>query len=474
MRSVQLFTQVLIVLVFLSIGAVAPRPICGDNSKNRAPEQCDGTDLGGATCQSVNSNFVGGTLGCTSGCLYNTANCIANVCGDNIVKGSEQCDGTNLNGQTCNTLGYNGGTLSCTNCAYNTAGCNQEVFPDIDCITGMVDLLEVQACYENHFQCNDCMAGTATSNLNFPDATQTSAIQSLMNTMLTNDGNCNTISVPAAIFNMIMVKTFTDQTNGVQYCIALDHRDDDADGRFDYAWFLFITPNFRKDVSRLAHFQGVHSGYDINTMNQNIRVARAIGARSVIVTGAHRYAVAPSGSTCQSTDGPTDPAHDDKTGMHKAWLQIYATSVTQGWNPWHFQLHGMGTDTCGVDIFISYGATTTSLYTAPNNVAKGLYDYVRNTTSFSAGMPNNDDCSFTATTNLQGRIVNKVAASPSNWVCTHAANNADVTSKFVHIEQKSAPRDTTNNFWYNIFKNVIPTSCSGGRHVDPVSKLCVD
>ena len=37
------------------------------------------------------------------------------ICGNNIVEGSEQCDGTDLNNKTCQDLGYSDGTLSCDN-----------------------------------------------------------------------------------------------------------------------------------------------------------------------------------------------------------------------------------------------------------------------------------------------------------------------------------------------------------------------
>ena len=47
------------------------------------------------------------------------------TCGDGIVNSPEVCDGSNLNGKTCLTQGYAGGTLACAaNClSFNTAGC---------------------------------------------------------------------------------------------------------------------------------------------------------------------------------------------------------------------------------------------------------------------------------------------------------------------------------------------------------------
>ena len=46
------------------------------------------------------------------------------VCGDNIAEGSENCDGSALDGQTCLSLGFDGGTLGCDpGCVFNTSEC---------------------------------------------------------------------------------------------------------------------------------------------------------------------------------------------------------------------------------------------------------------------------------------------------------------------------------------------------------------
>src|SRR5206468_6542381 len=91
----------------------------------------DGTALAGASCAS--RGFVCGTLGCnastcqydTSGCKSSAAQCSA--CGNNICEGAEVCNGTCLNGNTCQTQGFAGGTLGCRgDCSgYDTSGCHQ-------------------------------------------------------------------------------------------------------------------------------------------------------------------------------------------------------------------------------------------------------------------------------------------------------------------------------------------------------------
>src|SRR3989344_7941031 len=48
----------------------------------------------------------------------------AHFCGNNIQEGPEECDGIDLVGESCNSKGYDNGTLSCSGlCAYKYSGC---------------------------------------------------------------------------------------------------------------------------------------------------------------------------------------------------------------------------------------------------------------------------------------------------------------------------------------------------------------
>ena len=99
---------------------------CGDGILQTAnAETCDGANLDGQTCLSL--GYYGGDLACATDCTFDRASCeAAGRCGDGIIQASnaETCDGANLNGQTCLSLGYYGGTLACTNgCTLNLASC---------------------------------------------------------------------------------------------------------------------------------------------------------------------------------------------------------------------------------------------------------------------------------------------------------------------------------------------------------------
>lgn len=97
-------------------------------------EQCDTTPQGapflpnGGQCLGVIPGATGGTLQCFGNRQLDTSQCILaqigkEVCGDNLVEGAEQCDGTTI-GFTCQQLGYEGGNLGChTNCTLDTSAC---------------------------------------------------------------------------------------------------------------------------------------------------------------------------------------------------------------------------------------------------------------------------------------------------------------------------------------------------------------
>lgn len=98
---------------------------CGDGTRE-GPEQCDGADLGGATCASLGQGFNGGSLGCTSSCTFDTRQCQSpQSCGNGVAEGSEVCDGPDLGGATCTSEGFAGGTLVCNAACtgFSTTGC---------------------------------------------------------------------------------------------------------------------------------------------------------------------------------------------------------------------------------------------------------------------------------------------------------------------------------------------------------------
>ncbi len=104
---------------------------CGDGTVNYpSGEQCDGANFDGEDCISL--GYMGGTLNCFQfTCQFDVSGCIGNgVCGNGIIETPEEsCEGANLNGKDCFTMGFaGGGTLTCgTDCQYIVSGCTHNL-----------------------------------------------------------------------------------------------------------------------------------------------------------------------------------------------------------------------------------------------------------------------------------------------------------------------------------------------------------
>jgi hypothetical protein len=98
-------------------------------------EACDGADLNGYTCQEL--GYDSGTLACAVDCAFDTTDCfMGGTCGNGLLDPGEACDGADLNGYTCQALGYDSGTLACAaDCTFDTTDC----FMGGTCGNGLLD-----------------------------------------------------------------------------------------------------------------------------------------------------------------------------------------------------------------------------------------------------------------------------------------------------------------------------------------------
>jgi hypothetical protein len=132
-------------------GDADPGPGCGDGLVG-PEEACDGSNLVGETCVSL--GFIGGTLGCAEDCKdFDTSNCEMSSCGNGVLDEGELCDGPELNGQTCVSVGFAGGQLGCgDNCiTFDVSGC-----VDASCGNGVIEQGEV--CDGNNLGGQSCLS----------------------------------------------------------------------------------------------------------------------------------------------------------------------------------------------------------------------------------------------------------------------------------------------------------------------------
>ncbi len=84
---------------------------CGNGMKENT-EECDGADLGGQTCETLLGLILVQPLSCNADCTFDVKPC---YCGNDIIDEGEVCDSTILGVgvNTCITQGFTGGPLGC-------------------------------------------------------------------------------------------------------------------------------------------------------------------------------------------------------------------------------------------------------------------------------------------------------------------------------------------------------------------------
>ncbi len=94
---------------------------CGDGGID-GDEECDGAELVGRSCESL--GFPGGLLTCTPECTLDTSECLPSVCGDGEIHVPEECDGEALDTEDCVSQGFDDGELGCdVDCTFDTSAC---------------------------------------------------------------------------------------------------------------------------------------------------------------------------------------------------------------------------------------------------------------------------------------------------------------------------------------------------------------
>src|SRR5262245_2986785 len=253
-----------------------------------------------------------------------------------------------------------------------------------------------------------------------PTPSQRADWRIVVNQML--QGSCD-FAVPVSLNGIMQVKTFTDTGNGRNYCLLMEVQDQNGDGSVDNGFGTFIVDS--KATRQLSH-QAVHPIADSTTEIQAVTLFRDTDSRSFLMAGAHRDANS-AASACLPDRRESDASHNGNTMVQATNEELLAYYGAASW--FAIQWHGMAAITCAkTDVHLSHGLNVTP---APTDKIAILREklLLHNPTRV-VSLPGPGSCGLNATQNVQGRLLNGVAAGR---VCSTAASN--ITQKFIHIEQ---------------------------------------
>ena len=251
-----------------------------------------------------------------------------------------------------------------------------------------------------------------------PTPSQRADWRIIVNQML--QGSCD-FAVPVSLNGIVQVRTFTDTGNGRSYCLLMEVRNQKHPRLVDHGFGTFLV--YSNATRQLSH-QAVHPIFDGNTEIQAVTVFKDTGSRSFLMAGAHRNANS-AASACLPDERESDPSHNVNTMVQATNEELLAYYGAASW--FAIQWHGMGAARCPTtDVHLSHGVDVT-----PDGKIAVLRDKVKlHNQGWSVSLAGEGSCDRNATENMQGRLLNGVAAE--RVCCTPASS---ITQKFIHIEQ---------------------------------------
>ncbi len=264
------------------------------------------------------------------------------------------------------------------------------------------------------------MPASGSNGFVTPNATQQADWRWVVGQMLV--GSCN-FSLPSSLAGIMQIRTFTDSGNGKSYCLLMEVQDANNNGVVDRGWGTFLVdPNAERELSH----QAPHPIFDSTTENEAVGVFRDTNSRSYLMCGAHRNANSPT-SSCQSSYLIADCSHNVANMFQPANQELLAFYGSTAWNA--IQWHGMAADTCSnVEAYLTHGRDQAPV--AGDKILDLKNRMLSYHPAWKVEVPGAGACSLNATTNVQGRLLNGVAAGS---VCNTAATA--YTGVFIHNEQ---------------------------------------
>ena len=143
----------------------------------------------------------------------------------------------------------------------------------------------------------------------------------------------------------------------------------------------------------------------------------------------------PLRALCLPAHRESDPSHNVNPMVQATNEELLAHYGAASW--FAIQWHGMGADTCPTtDVHLSHGRDDVPPDT---KIAVLRAKLLQHNPTWDVSLPGSGSCGLNATENMQGRLINCVAAE--RVCCTPASG---ITQKFIHIEQHTAFRSPSD------------------------------
>jgi hypothetical protein len=253
-------------------------------------------------------------------------------------------------------------------------------------------------------------------------------------------GSCD-FPLSASLSNNFTVRTFLDAGNNRNYCLMMETADSNNNGYVDRGWGTFIVYN--NALREISH-QAPHPIADSTTETQAITLFKETASRSYLLAGTHRDANSTS-SSCITGHPNSDATHNAATIFQAANEELAAFYADRPWNA--IQWHGMSASTCSnSEAHLSHGFSVAPA--AGSKILQLKDEMLRLHPLWKVTVPGSGSCSLNATTNVQGRHLNGVAAAS---VCNLEAGI--YKNVFIHVEQDPNFRnpadwiEAVNNTW---------------------------
>ena len=140
-----------------------------------------------------------------------------------------------------------------------------------------------------------------------PTSNQRDDWKTLINSFLSVDGDCSSISIPLSLQGIYTIEPFNAM------CVL--YETSSLKGVYTKGWGFMLVPRLRSSVSRTIHFSAPHPIYDRETVRQAAFLFESTGSKSLLVPGRVRTAFSEP-SECISTVFPrqeyykTDTTHN--------------------------------------------------------------------------------------------------------------------------------------------------------------------